>query len=222
MKKLRNEFNYFFKTSYRRKLLDNLLVENKDYFRKRVLDIGGGRKRGLFRPPNNSEWFYGDIQKEFSPDIVVDVQNMISIKDNSFDSIKATELFEHVEFPEKGISECYRILKKSGHMIISVPFLCPIHADPYDFQRWTETKWKKELKKRGFKIVKLQRMGLFFTVIADMIKIFFKSLPFGIKHIVYIFYPILDVLCWLDNLDFVKINEKLNKYTTGYFIITRK
>lgn len=71
---------------------------------------------------------------------------MSKIEDESIDVINAIELFEHIEDIEKGLRECNRVLKKNGVMIISVPFLFPIHSDPYDFQRWTEEKWKQELK----------------------------------------------------------------------------
>lgn len=218
------QIRYRLHASYRRQLLDHLLCNNNSFLNGKVLDIGGGRKRGLFTPPQGAIWIYADINQDISQGIIADVQDMKNIKNDSFDSIKATELFEHVECPEKGLSECYRVLKKKGNLILSVPFLVQIHADPYDYQRWTETKWRKEFNRIGFKIVKFEKMGLFFTVLAEMIKILLKAfnLPLGIKHITYITYPILDIIKSLDNLKFVKKNDKLNKYTTGYFIVVKK
>jgi adenosylmethionine-8-amino-7-oxononanoate aminotransferase len=48
--------------------------------------------------------------------VICDVQEM-PFETSSFDSIKATELFEHVKNPSKGIEECYRVLKKNGVLL---------------------------------------------------------------------------------------------------------
>jgi len=161
-------------------------------------------------------------EERHKPDIVLNVTNMKNIKDKSIDVINATELFEHVEDIEKGLRECNRVLKKSGVMILSAPFLYTIHSDPYDFQRWTEDKWKKVLKVIGFKIEKFEIMGRFFTVLADMKKTFVKSMPRILGWILYLLYPLLDLLIRLDNLRFIKNNSKLGKYHVGCFIIAKK
>ena len=41
--------------------------------------------------------------------------------DNSFDSILAGELIEHLENPEKFVKEAYRILTKGGVLVLSTP-----------------------------------------------------------------------------------------------------
>ncbi|MCK5039974.1 MAG: hypothetical protein KAR87_03335 [Candidatus Aenigmarchaeota archaeon] len=66
-------------------------------------------------------------------------------------------------------------------MILSVLFLFPIHADPYDFQRWTKSKWEKELKKAGLLIKHFEIMERYFTVTADGWKNLIKSMPRGLK-----------------------------------------
>jgi len=218
------KLQYYFWATYRRKILDNLQEKYKHLYKGVVLDIGG-RDRGYFKKPkdNVEKWIFADIVKEHNPDIVLDVANMKNMGDKSIDVINAIELFEHVEDIEKGLDECYRILKKGGIMIISVPFLYPIHADPYDFQRWTEDKWRIELEKRGFKIEKIEIMGRFFTVFGDMLKLLIKSLPFGIRHLSYVLFPIIDLIVLLDNYDtIIKNMEKLSKYHGGYFIICKK
>ncbi len=210
-----------FLSTYRRNLLDLYLNQNKKLFHGMVLDIGGGRERGEFKPPKVKKWIKADINKNLNSDVICDVHNLC-FKDNSIDVIKATELFEHVRYPEKGLKECYRVLKGGGHMIISIPFMFPIHADPHDYYRYTEMKWRDLLNQTGFKIEKLIIMGRFFTVFADMIKTLMKSMPKGIRHLSYILIPFLNLIIKLDNWKFVKKHKYLNKYTTGYFIILKK
>jgi len=221
--KLKNYIRYYFWATYRRKLLDRLLEENKHYYKGIVLDIGG-RDRGRFKKPKDKveKWIFADVETRYKPDIVLDVANMDNIGSESIDTINAIELFEHVENLEKGLEECYRILKRNGIMILSVPFLYPIHADPYDFQRWTKDKWKMELKKIGYKIEKIVIMGRYFTVLADMEKILINKLPVVIRHLCKLFYPLIDVFVKIDNTGLIKNNQGLNKFHGGYFIILKK
>ena len=220
---VKSNLQYYFWATYRRKVLDKLLEENRHYYRGIVLDIGG-RARGKFKKPKDKveKWIFSDIQKRHKPDIVLDVCDMNTIESESIDVINAIELFEHVENPEKGLMECYRVLKKSGILILSIPFLYPIHADPYDFQRWTENKWRNELKQIGFKIGKFEIMGRYFTVLADARKVLITSMHRFLKWPLYLFYPLLDFLVRLDNLKFVQNHSMLGKFHGAYFIIARK
>lgn len=127
---------YYLGATYHRKILDKLLGKNKHYYQGVVLDIGG-RDRGRFNKPKHKveKWIFADIEERHNPDIVLDVCDMNQITSDSIDVINATEIFEHIENPEKGLEECYRVLKKDGVLMLSMPFLFPIHADPPDFQR---------------------------------------------------------------------------------------
>lgn len=217
------KINYYFWATYRRKILDKFLIENKHYYKGIVLDIGG-RDRGKFKKAKDKveKWIFADIEEKHKPDIILDVSDMNKIKDESIDVISVIELFEHVENPEKGLRECFRVLKKGGIMILSVPFLYPIHSDPYDFQRWTEIKWKKVLNEIGFKIEKFEIMGRYFTVLGDMEKKFIKLMPLALRWFLYLFYPLLDLLVKLDNFKFVQNHSILGRFHGGYFIILKK
>jgi len=54
------------------------------------------------------------------------------------------------------------------------------------------------------------------------LKLLIKSLPFGIRHLSYVLFPIIDLIVLLDNYDAIKKHEKLSKYHGGYFIICKK
>ncbi len=217
---------YYHWASYRRQMLDTLLEKFKNLYHGIVLDIGG-RNRGIFQKPKDKvkKWIFADISDEYNPDIILDVTNMKQIASNSIDVINAIELFEHVGDIEKGLSECYRVLKENGIIIISVPFLFPIHADPYDFQRWTDYKWRIELRESGLNIQKFIIMGRFYTSLADMLVVKLKDYNtkglFG-KVLYYIFHPFIDQIYKLDNKTSMKDNPRLSNYHSGYFIIAKK
>ncbi len=54
-------------------------------------------------------------------DFNIDISNMSNIEDESFDCVIACDVLEHVPNHINGIKEVYRILKKNGHCIFTVP-----------------------------------------------------------------------------------------------------
>lgn len=206
--------------SFRRSKIDKDLVGTKFLFKGKILDVGGGRERGIFKFPPRAKVTVVDVIEEFKPDVVANVEKL-PFKDNSFNVVKATELFEHVKNPEKGIKECLRVLKNNGYFIFSTPFLYPIHADPSDFQRWTETKIRTVLK--SVKIKKFKIQGYYFTVLGDMIKrpIVNISSPL-IRYLLYfLIFPLLYLLVSLDE-KICKSHPIFQKYHGGYFVICQK
>lgn len=206
-----------------RKLLDKLQKKYSYMYSGIVLDIGG-RKRGMYdgKKNNVSKWIYADIEKKHEPDIVLDVSNMKQIATGSINTINAIELFEHVKQIQKGLDECTRVLTDEGTIIISAPFMYHIHADPHDYQRWTKEKWVFELERRGFKILHIEPVGLFFTVLTDMKKAWIKTVIKPLRYIFYLTYPWLHLVAKLDQTAYVRNNKKLSAFVGGYFIIGKK
>ena len=206
--------------SYRRILLDEDLEKAKKYMKGIVLDIGGGRKRGNFKEPNDTVWIVLDIDDKFHPHIIGNAEN-IPVKSNSVDCVKCTELLEHVEHPEMVLDEISRILKPGGALILSMPFNFPIHSDPYDFQRVTDEKLRRMLED-NFQILSLKKQGLYFTVLAYMVKHAIINSNSGIKRLFYPLLPMLDLLVKLDGLTSVRNSKFMSSFTTGFFVIAVK
>lgn len=215
-----DKFKYWLFESYRRKKLDKDLLSSLSCFKRKVLDIGAGRERGLFQYYRTKNWTIVDIDKTPTTDIVASVENL-PFKNNSFETIKATDLFGYVENPFKGIEECFRVLKKGGYFVCSVPYMTAYDNEQHDSQRFTEYKLKKILKDNGFKIVKFKQQGFFFTVWADLARTFIHRLYLPLRYLAYLtVYPILDLIVWLEaNLT---IDKFWKRYTSGFFIIARK
>ena len=82
---------YYLSASYRRKRVDADLASVTSALVGRVLDIGGARQRGRFRPPASARWIVADIECARRPHVGADVQDM-PFKDAAFDAVKATEI----------------------------------------------------------------------------------------------------------------------------------
>ncbi|MEO7801343.1 MAG: class I SAM-dependent methyltransferase, partial [Ginsengibacter sp.] len=61
------------------------------------------------------------IGKELNGILNIDLRE-IPFKENNFDFVITTEVFEHVPEPYKGFEEIHRVLKKGGSHIFTVPY----------------------------------------------------------------------------------------------------
>jgi SAM-dependent methyltransferase len=207
--------------TFRRFYLDKVLSEVN--FKGSILDIGGKKdnKRGTFRPPLSQvkSWEYLNTDALTNPDYCCSAED-IPIDNEQFDIVLMAEVLEHLENPSKVLQESHRITKFSGKIIATMPFLYPIHADPYDYQRWTPEKIRLEFEKVGFTIENITPMGSLFAVIYDLL---YVSLGVASKNrsalknrvINKFLMPILAKLfMWLDKY----YAYKGKRITTGYFV----
>lgn len=68
-----------------------------------------------------------------------DATEMAGIPDNTFWTVYASHVLEHLNFPQKAIRRWYQILKPGGHLIIVVP-----HRDLYEKNKFLPSKWNPE------------------------------------------------------------------------------
>jgi ubiquinone/menaquinone biosynthesis C-methylase UbiE len=85
----------------------------------------------------------------------------IPTEDNVFDSAICTAVLEHLEEPEMAIRECFRVLKKGGHAIYSVPFIWQLHEQPRDFYRYSKYGLQYLFEKVGFEVVDIRPLSGF-------------------------------------------------------------
>jgi ubiquinone/menaquinone biosynthesis C-methylase UbiE len=211
--------------TFRRYYIDKLLSDTP--FSGRVLDIGGKKenKKGKFRPPLDKvlNWEYVNIDAATNPDYVCSADTLV-MDDETFDVVLMTEILEHLEKPQAALLQAARVLKKDGRLICTMPFLYPIHPDPYDYQRWTPRKIELEFEKAGLTVVKLECMGGIFAVIYDLFHVALKdasknSKAFKNKVINKCLMPVLaKIFAWLDR----RYIYKSKTITTGFYVVATK
>lgn len=208
--------------TYRRLWLDSALAAFSYEMRGVVVDVGGKRqnKRGVFQPPEASatSWWYLNLDMNTQPNVYGDVQQ-IPLRGQSVDCVICTEVLEHLPRPERCVNEIHRLLRDGGLVLASVPFLYPVHADPFDYQRFTEDGLRHLFRK--FKSVELYRMGGYFGVLGLICEL---GIPGeegrSLNNIIlrWLLKWISRGLCSLDLAMYGKENESRRKFTTGYFV----
>ncbi len=207
-------------TSVRRYFVDQFFYSHSSLItnKSKVIDIGGKRshKRGTFNIDDIcSNVTYVNIDSSTNPDIEAGAEK-IPVPNESFDIALMGELLEHVPDPKLVLSEAYRVIRPGGKIIATTPFIFPIHADPYDFGRYTNIFWEKIATDIGFKNIEIQTQGTFFAVTALMIQHLFLSQKKSWRPIQY---PLVRFFMWIDKRTSSKM---LTAWTTGFgFILTK-
>lgn len=58
-----------------------------------------------------------------------------NLSNNQFDIITSFQVLEHHERPDLFFKEANRLLKDKGYIIITFPFVWPLHEEPIDYHR---------------------------------------------------------------------------------------
>lgn len=128
-----------------------------------VLDFGCGRKpyRGLF-----SDVRYIGLETPVSghPDSDKDADiywdgTRIPLPDESVDHVLMVEVLEHLFDPRLSLAEIRRVLRPGGRLLLTCPFMWPLHEEPYDYARYTPFAIQHLLESCGFEILQLTRTG---------------------------------------------------------------
>lgn len=105
-------------------------------------------------------------------DLAVDAHRL-PFADQSFDTVLAIEVLEHLKRPAVASTEVWRVLRPGGLVLVSIPFMFRIHGDPSDFQRLTASGLKELFSE--FSEIKVTEFGSRTHVISDLAT---TALPF--------------------------------------------
>lgn len=135
------------------------LAANRAAVRGRLLDAGCGNQP--FR-----SWYatLADrvVTLDAAPLAGIDVlgfADRLPFADGSFDTVLMTEVLEHVTDAEQAVADAYRVLSPGGSLLVTVPFIYPVHEAPYDFRRLTHLGLRSLLERHGFEVRSLAAKG---------------------------------------------------------------
>ena len=195
------------------------------YAKGRVLDLGCG-----------DQPFYKYIKDQVEEYVAVDhpdtphsKENIdffatayeLPFEDNHFDVVLLTQVIEHLESPEKGLTEINRVLKANGKLILSWPFLYPIHEAPRDFFRYTKYGMEHMAKETGYQIKSITPVSGFWITYFSFLSIYILRKS---KLIYYMLFPFLFLFKYICILleKFDKNDNSKAAWTWNYYAILEK
>ena len=126
--------SFWFKS--KNNLIDILMSEISKFYKRgqlKILNIGVGTGEDLKILNKYGNNYITDINKDaldlidkhwYTKKKVADACKL-PFEDNFFDIVVSFDVFEHISNDKLAVSEIYRVLKKEGHLIFSIPaFQC--------------------------------------------------------------------------------------------------
>jgi SAM-dependent methyltransferase len=93
-----------------------------------------------------------------SVQLIADITD-VPLPDSLFDVILCTEVLEHVSDTHRAFGELARLVRSGGHIILTAPFVYPLHEEPFDFVRLTPYQVRALARLNGLQVVSLLIMG---------------------------------------------------------------
>lgn len=144
------------------------------FARGRLLDLGCGKAPlfGEYRRHAGevicADWPKGLHGNEYV-DVACDAGRSLPFRDETFDTVLASDLLEHVYDARGLVGEISRLLRPGGHVIINTPFLYRLHEAPHDYHRFTEFALRRMLEDAGLDCAHIEPCGDASIVVADIV-----------------------------------------------------
>jgi SAM-dependent methyltransferase len=144
-------------------LLLHEILAARPYITGRLLDVGCGKRPYSLIYESLVDMSIG-TEVAFSPHgtqaaNIICFAERLPFAGSTFDTILCTEVLEHTAQPFEAMHEFARLLKPGGHLLLSVPFIYPIHEAPYDYWRFTSHALESLCCHSGFKVLYLHSKG---------------------------------------------------------------
>ena len=144
----------------RRPLYRFLKSISPDYKNLDILEIGSGDtsiNQSAEHIFSNAKLFVQTDVNDSLGHKYLDITSAIQIEEK-FDLVLCTNVLEHIFDINSAIQNLRYLLKDRGHLVVSVPFIYPLHDEPKDYWRFTEHALKKLFS--DFKILTIKRTGI--------------------------------------------------------------
>jgi SAM-dependent methyltransferase len=106
---------------------------------KPLFDLRGGRYLGA------------DLADNTEADVFIDERGKLPLADGSVDVVISSSVLEHVLDVRDYLSECRRVLRPDGVLLLSTHGMWIYHPHPTDVRRWTRWGLRFEIEGCGFK-----------------------------------------------------------------------
>jgi SAM-dependent methyltransferase len=164
-----------------------------------------------------------DVEKRVPEvDFVGDLQDMKGVTDDSYDVVLCTEVLEHIPRPEKLLTEAWRVLKRGGTFILSVPHLSRLHEEPFDYYRFTKHGLKFLIEQNGFSVLEVVSTGSLFSFVGHQISTVLVGSTWHIPLVGRMVFFLNAGFCTLPCYTLDKLLPISEKFPLGYVAVAEK
>ncbi|MFH1759253.1 MAG: methyltransferase domain-containing protein [Patescibacteria group bacterium] len=215
-----NKFFDFVKQVYQNKSLYRILFnwevcKHCQLITDKTIDISSGKKPSYhdYLPLSRIDVQHSNFPKINGDDILLDLNQQFPITDNQYDNVLFFNSIYILENPQLALKECCRVLKPSGQLFLSSPFIFNEAREPHDYHRFTSEKLEEMLHTVRFQEIKIIPFGGRFASATSLISKFFyfKTIKFALFS-----FAIL-----LDKIIPLKLKNS-HPAPLGYFCIAKK
>lgn len=201
--------------------------------RGRVLDIGCADRWVEKHLPAGCDYIgidyfvTGKLLYGARPDVFADAAQL-PLPDASADTVLILEVVEHLRHPRSALSEIARVLRPGGRLLLSMPFLYPIHDAPHDYQRYTTHGLAREIEAAGLRLDQAdpnlgsaQTAGLIACLALGGMAVASIRRPspaMVLVPLVALAIPVINLLAWIGG----KLLPSWPAVTAGYFVTATK
>jgi SAM-dependent methyltransferase len=169
-----------------RSLILQAVVEAKDQFHGKLLDVGAGSSpyeelimaNGKVKEYIKLDFASSDYHQGNALDLTWDGKT-IPLETQSIDTVFMTEVLEHVHKPGEMLQEVRRVLKPGGILFLTVPFSWPMHELPYDYHRFTPIALRSYLEEASFDVQGIRLLGGWDFSLAQQIGLWLTNRSMG-------------------------------------------
>ena len=206
-----------------RRLILRALTNVLSNFKGRVLDVGCGhqpyRSLLLSFPSQATDYIGLDLPDNlYQPAELAWDGQRIPLENGSVDSILLTEVLEHCPDPERVLREIGRVLKPSGFLFLTVPFIWPIHTVPHDEFRYTPFALRRLLERAGFPNPVIEATGGRHAVLAITLGLWVRRRALT-SRIHLVTRAALSILLWPLIWLLLKIDERPREFDESAMIV---
>lgn len=174
----------------------------------RVIDLGCGSSPYKDVILEQADEYVGvdwkhSLHDQGNVDVYADLTKGVPLDNECADTLVSFQVMEHLPDTKFFLSECHRLLKPGGRIVITVPFMWQVHEAPHDYYRFTRHGLDYLLKDAGFDDVDITEYTGFWQM--WVVKFNYHTLRFArgpFKYILALLWIIgQTVSVWLDRID---------------------
>lgn len=163
-----------------------------------MLDYGCGGQpyRSLFET-RVVKYIGADVQAAIGiqPDLIITPGEPLALDCQSVDTVLSTQTLEHVYNFQSYLSECRRILRPGGHLILTVPMQWRMHEVPFDYWRFTKFGVLAALEDHDFEVIQLAPCGGAWALLGQLLNSHLAETQHGSK---ILFRAVNRIALWMD------------------------